>query len=174
MQQPATPEQAAKEPATEDYAMQRTVIILVLVIIAVAFLGYVALPWFKSALGLDSSEIRVNILSAFIDPEVVVPGTKGQTVQRIVAEVEIIFPYGTAPDSIMDLSVRDDEDKVVEVDWGATEPSKIDNEGRSTTKLIVRECFFPTDFKQGKLWSKTKFLYYFKMPPLPFNAPAGK
>ncbi len=124
-------------------AMQRTIIVLVLIIIAVAFLGFVALPWFKSMLGLDSKDVIVKVLSAFQDDDVVVPGTNGKTVPRIVTgNGDLVSLRRGAPDSITDLTIRDDEDRVVDVDWGRSEPQKYDVEGRAQTKLIVRECFF--------------------------------
>ena len=143
--------------------MQRTIIILGIVVVLVGFLGYFVLPWMQGK--FSSNDVRVTILSAVRDDNVGVPGTK-ESVSRIVAEMEIEFPYGMAPDSIGELSVRDDSEAVVDVNWGQNEPEKVDMEGRSRTKLIVRQAFFPIDFKQGKLWNKTRFLYYFKMPPV--------
>src|SRR5947209_8292416 len=100
--------------------MQRTIIVLAIVVISVGFLGFVALPWLQTKLFGGTSDVRVTVLSAVRDDDVGVPGTK-ESVSRIVAEMEIVFPYGMAPDSIGELSVRDDNEAVVDVNWGPTD-----------------------------------------------------
>lgn len=124
----------------------------------------------SSWLNNKTSQVQAKILSAVRDDEVRVQGAK-DTVSRIVVEMEITFPYGAAPDSIAELGVRDDSEAVVDVYWGQAEPEKNDIEAKSITKWIIREAFFPIDFKQGKLVGKNGYLCYFKMPPV---APAPK
>jgi hypothetical protein len=149
--------------------MQRTVIVIAVVVVLVGFLGFIVLPWMQQKLFGESSPVTLTVLTACIDNDVEVPGTKGQTVPKIVAEVEISFKYGTAPDSIHELSVHDDDDKVVDVNWGRSEPDKRDNESKGKTTLTVKEAFFPTDFKQGHLWDKDKRLCYFRLPAVTGN-----
>jgi hypothetical protein len=146
-------------------------VLLVAAIILVGFLGFILLPWLKDKLFGETMDVRVNILSAFIDNEVAVPNSK-ETVARIVTELEIAFPYGSAPDSIADLTVRADDGTTVDINWGSREVEKHDVEDRSMTKFIAREAFFPIDFKQGMLRNKNRDLVYFKMPKLPFNPPS--
>jgi hypothetical protein len=145
--------------------MQRTVIVIAVVVVLVGFLGFIVLPWLRTKLFGEANSVTLNILTACVDNDVEVPGAKGTTVSKIVAEVEIAFPYGTAPDSISDLTVRDDNNEVVDVNWGRMEPEKRDIESKGKTTLILREAFFPTDFKQGKLiYKNDKYLCYFRMP----------
>lgn len=156
------------ENAVEQYRgtyMQRTVIVIAVVVVLVGFLGFIVLPWMQDKLFGESSPVSVTILEACIDNDVEIPGAKGTTAPRIVAVVEITFKYGTAPDSIWDLTVRDDNDKVIEdVNWGRKEPDKRDNEAKGKTTLTVPEAFFPLDFKQGHLWDKEKRRCFFRMP----------
>ncbi len=138
------------------------VVIGVIVAVLVGWGGYSVISgWVNNA----TSQVQAHVLSAVRDDDVGVPGSK-ESVSRIVAEMEIVFPYGMAPDSIGELSVRDDSETVVDVNWGPNDPEKVDVEGRSMTKLIVRQAFFPIDFKQGRLWNKTRFLCILKMPPV--------
>ena len=91
--------------------MQRTIILIEVVVVLVGFLGFIVLPWLQQKLSGDSNQVTATVLEACIDNEVEVPGAKGATVQRIVAVVEITFKFGTEPDSIQDLSIRDDDNK---------------------------------------------------------------
>ena len=153
--------------------MQRTVIVIAVVVIVVGLMGYVGVPWLQNKLFGETTSVTAQILETCIDNEVEVPGAKGATVSKIVAVVEITFKYGAAPDSIQDLAVRDDENNVIDVNWGRGEPEKRDIESKGKTTLIVREAFFPTDFKVGRLVDKTgKYLCYIRMPPV--SGPCGK
>ncbi|HLX62597.1 MAG TPA: hypothetical protein VKX17_15070 [Planctomycetota bacterium] len=150
--------------------MQRTVIVIAVVVVLVGFLGFIVLPWLQKALFGETNEVSVTILSACRDDDVD-SGIKGQSVSRIVAEVEITFKYGDEPDSIQDLVVKDDDNNLVEVNWGAAEPEKRPLESKNKTSLIIRQAFFPTDFRQGKLWQKDKYLCYFRMPAVSTMCP---
>src|SRR5438045_3916833 len=147
--------------------MQRTVIVIAVVVIVVALLGFIGLPWLQNKLFGETTSVTAQILEARIDNQVGFPGAKGATVSKIVAVVEITIKHGTAPDTIQDLGVRDDENNVIDVNWGRMEPEKRDIESKGKTTLIVREAFFPTDFKVGRLVDKQqKYLCYIRMPPV--------
>lgn len=136
------------------------VLIGVVLAVVVIYGGYSAISgWLDNR----TSQVTAKVLSAILDDDVAVPNQK-ESVSRIVVEMEINFPYGSAPDSIAELSVKDDNEATVDVNWGSAEPEKNDIEARSMTKLIIRQAFFPTDFKQGKLMGKNGYLCYFKLP----------
>ncbi|MEI6232621.1 MAG: hypothetical protein WCT04_06190 [Planctomycetota bacterium] len=138
------------------------VIVGVVVAVVVIYGGYTLINrWLNNT----TSQVQAKILNAVRDDDVGVTGAK-ESVSRIVVEMEITFPYGNTPDNLDDLVVRDDNEAVVDVNWGRTQPEKNDIEDRNITKWIFREAFFPIDFKQGKLYGKNKYLCYFRMPPV--------
>ena len=152
--------------------MPRSVVLLIVGILIVLFLGFVAGPWLKNNLFGNKMDVRVNPMSAVIDDKVNVPGST-DVVSRIVVEMEILFPYGSAPDNLSELSFRADDGSTVDLNWGNIVERK-DIEDRSMTRWYFPEVFFPTDFRQGWLQNKNRDLNYFRMPKLPHNAPSPR
>ena len=146
--------------------------ILVVVALAIILTGVYGIQWLKSSLLGESREVRIVFHSAFIDDDVLEPKSK-QSVSRIVVEMEIHFPYASAPDTLSDLSVRDTKEEQEEVNWGSAPVERVPIEDRNIVKFVIREAFFPTDFRAGTLRNKNGVLCAFKMPTIPFNPPAN-
>lgn len=152
--------------------MPRSVILIIVAILVVLLLGFKVAPWLKDTLFGTKMDVRINVMSAVVDDKVNVPDTN-ETVSRIVVEMEILFPYGSAPDSLSELSFRGDDGQIVDVNWGNIFERK-DIEDRSQTRWYFHDVFFPIDFKQAWLQNKNRELFYFRMPKLPYNPPATR
>jgi hypothetical protein len=150
--------------------MNRMFAIVLGAMAVIALLGFVIVPRAIKYFSNEQYDVKVNIISAEEDPDVAVPGTKDKTVARIVVEMEIIFPYGAAPE-INNLRVRNEDGSDARVVWGSSQhpPDHRDIEDLSQTKFIFKEAFFPIDFKQGELLDGDRHLYTIKMPKLPYN-----
>lgn len=152
--------------------MPKSVLLLIVGILFVLLMAYVGIPWLKNAVGFGSRvDVKVNTIWAVRDDKVNTPDGS-DTVSRIVVEMEVVFPYGSAPDSLDEIGFRNDDGSAVEINWGNFVDRR-NLEDRSETVLAFKSVFFPIDFKQGWLVNKksNRELFYYRMPPLPYGAP---
>jgi len=143
--------------------MPRGLIIFLSICGLVAIFGFWGLPWLSHAIFGDTRQVKVIVMSIEDDYDVL---RVNKTVARTVAEMEIDFPMGGAPENTGELLVKDPEGRVLEVDWSP--PERSDDPDKGLTRWIFRDdhpVFFPIQFRQGALWNKNRELAYFKCPP---------
>ncbi|MCY3022178.1 MAG: hypothetical protein NTW87_24465 [Planctomycetota bacterium] len=148
--------------------MNRGMAIFLAVVVAVVALGFWGLPVLRDKLFGASMKASVKVIMAVDDYEVQTQ-IKNQTVSRTVLGLEIVFPMGSAPDSIKDLQVVDVEGHPVPVDWTRQETE--DNPEQRITRWTIREAFFPLGFRRGVLKSKYRDLGDICVQQVPLNAP---
>jgi hypothetical protein len=145
--------------------VSRSLVIFIAVVLLVVGAGYWGLPYFKQKIFGTSMQTRVTLLAAEEDYEV---NLKGTTVSRMVLSLEIIFPINGAPEKKEELAVVGDDGKPVRVEW--TKPDKQDDFDKGTTRWVLRESFFPIDFRSGMLRNQYKDLGYIRVPQVPYNS----
>lgn len=149
--------------------MPKGLLIFLAVAALIAVLGFIGLPWLKTALLGESRQVRYKVTMAVDDYEVLT--AKNQTVSRTVVGLELYFPMGGAPESPKDIEVVGDEGRVIQADWSRPEREDLPDQG--VTRWVIKEIFLPLGFRQGLLRTTkyNKELCYIKLPPVPYNAP---
>jgi len=146
--------------------LSRGLFVFLLVAGALTALALWGIPVLKRKFMGESLQVRAQVLRAFEDPEVKVGN---ELVRRNIVDLEILFPMGSAPSTVRELQIEDDDGRIVDVYW-SNNPDREDNEDKGVTRWVVREAFFPVEFRQGNLRNKVRVLTYIRMPPLPYNA----
>lgn len=146
--------------------MTRGLFYFLIALCGIAALLYWGVPAVMQTFIGQSLLVRVNVTQAFEDPEVELKN--GELVSRTIVGLEILFPMGGAPENVGELTVHDDEGRVVDINWG----SRIEREDlpdQKITRWVIKEAFFPSGFRHGMLCNKVKDLVYLKLHPFPLN-----
>ena len=135
------------------------------VIAAAAFWGW---PVLKSAFNLgDSYLVKYEVTSAEDVPDVEFKkGEEVTMVPRTVVGIVINFPMGSAPETINELSIEDDDGHPIDVIWQGVD--KRDMEDLRVTRISAK-LFLPMGFRQGRLKNKLRELAYIRLPKVPYN-----
>ncbi|HEY3323899.1 MAG TPA: hypothetical protein VGP72_25835 [Planctomycetota bacterium] len=133
--------------------MPRGLVIFLIVVALIAALGFWGLPAIKSKLFGESMQVRINTMSAVDAYDV---DFKGTPVSRTVAEIEVFFPMGGAPETHKELYFTDADGKKLDVAWAS--PDREDIPDRSLTRWYFKEVYFPIGFRQGRLHNKYRDL----------------
>jgi hypothetical protein len=161
-----------EEPAaaSRGHRVSRGLFIFLAVVAAIALMGFFGLPHLKRMLVGQSFQARLNVTMAVEDFEVKVSPKSPQTVSRMVISLEVHFPMGGAPENVSELQVVDDTGKPIQVEWNKPEREDLPDQG--VTRWLIKESFFPIDFRSGILRNKyNKDLGRIIVPQVPYNAP---